>query len=181
MTSSAYPISTFSWQAAIFLFVMSAFPGGLVFLAMRGAGESQALGWAAVLTVLVLPVFGFLAVQLFLVKAEITASKLLVGGGLYKIEVPLAAMQLDKARVSSSRSDAPKLYLRTNGIGMPGLNLGWFSISRRKIFAAVSKPAHSIYIPTTLDYDLIVAPLDQQAFLADLREAQGRFARAPSR
>ena len=169
MPTSTYAVSGFTWSAAIFIAAMAAAPGLLTYVAMRVASGPHAWAWAGMVTLLVLPIFVFLAVQLFLVKATICPDAMQVGGGLYRIRLPLAALRLDQARHCPHISE---LGMRTNGIGMPGLRLGWFQHRGRKVFVAVTMPEHAIHLPTSLDYDVIVAPQDPDGFLKAVAQAQ---------
>lgn len=172
MSSSVYTIASPSWKAIVFIAAMAALPGVLTYVSTRMVGGSQAGLLAVAVTALASPVFIFLFAQLFLVKVVVSPTQLQAGGGLYKIQVPLSALRLQEAKSSTSKADAPRLGLRSNGIGMPGLQLGWFMVNGKKTFVAVSDMRGSVYIPTALDYDLIVAPQDREGFLHEVAAKQ---------
>lgn len=94
---------------------------------------------------------------------------LVVGGGFYKVKVPITDMLLED--VKELPSDSPfRLRWRTNGLGWPGLSLGWFTTNQgKRVFAAISSRDHRVYIPLRGKYDLVVTPESTNVFLSTLR------------
>lgn len=170
MQSLVFTVTVLSWKTLLFILVLALLPGAFTYAAMRVAGGS-ALAMAGVVTVLALPVFVFLVVQSYLVKVVVEPDRIRVGGGLYAVDVPLGALKLDQLVIGSSSAELPALGRRTNGIGMPGLSLGWFVMSRRKVFAAVSNPEDAVLIPTDLGYDIVISPDDKDGFINALEQA----------
>lgn len=169
--AGVYPIDAVSSRALLFILVMAALPVGLVWGAMKLASAQKAGAFSLVVLIIILPVFVGLFLQLFFVKAHVRAGTLAVGGGLYAIDIPLNSIHAGDIRVHSEAS-RPILGLRTNGIGMPGLSLGWFRApGGRKVFAAVATDAPIVVIPTTRDFDIWVSPRDHLQFVEHLRAA----------
>lgn len=108
--------------------------------------------------------------QLSVVRIEVIADTLRVGGGLYRVSVPLSEVRRDAVTLHGPAHSSNILGLRTNGIGMPGLALGWFRAKSGgdKIFAAVADGGRVLVIPTTAGYSILVSPDEPDALLEEL-------------
>ncbi|WP_411834665.1 PH domain-containing protein [Pseudoxanthomonas mexicana] len=111
--------------------------------------------------------------QLSVVRIEVNADTLRVGGGFYRVSVPLSEVRRDAVMRRDPADPSQMLGLRTNGIGMPGLALGWFRAKSggEKIFAAVTEGERVLVIPTTAGYSILVSPDDPDALLEALATA----------
>jgi len=106
--------------------------------------------------------------QLASVRLKLDESSLTVGGGFYRMSVPLHQIEVG-AQIERAPSDA--LGMRTNGIGMPGLRLGWFDLQGGgKAFVAITDPEKVIRIPTENGYTVLVSPDDPDAVIQQLRQ-----------
>jgi len=97
--------------------------------------------------------------QLSSVKIRLDAQTLVVGEGLYQVSLPME--QIDRSAVRQWTREEDDGYapgLRTNGIGMPGMALGWFTSKRSKIFAAITQQDNVVIIPTTAGYTILASP-----------------------
>lgn len=129
--------------------------------------ETYFMAWF-VLGVTVL-VAAALFVQLLVVRIVVSDDRLVIGGGLYSLTVSRQSLRTAKIRSQGSTA-ATDLGYRINGVGMPGLALGWFQPKRgKKVFALVTSSSPVIYIPTALPYDLALSPVDGDRFLAAVR------------
>ncbi|KRG71582.1 PH domain-containing protein [Pseudoxanthomonas dokdonensis] len=172
--NKVFSIHAFNWQSSLFLLLMAALPVGITWGAMRLAHASKAGPLALVILLLILPLFIGLLAQLFFVRASIKGSVLRLGGGLYSIDAPLDALKIDQIRIHHG-ADRPRLGLRSNGIGMPGLALGWFRASGgRRIFAVTTSHAPIVVIPTHLDYDIWASPQQAELFVDRLQVAASK-------
>lgn len=171
MPSEVFPVSALSVRALIFIVGMGALPGVVTYVALRSVGAASPGVMALGVSAISLPIFALLLMQLFLVKVVLTPHSLHVGGGLYKIEVPIEALEVERMRVSDGHKGLARVDSRVNGIGMPGLSLGWFVGAGRKYFIAAGQGRNRIFIPTLLDYDIIIAPDDPERFVEALNTA----------
>lgn len=108
-------------------------------------------------------------------RFEITGDRLVIHGGMYGRTIPLAELDLDRARVADL-TEVPELTLksRRNGLGLPGLKCGWFRLKNsEKALVFLTDPTRTAYVPTTGDYVLLFSLGDPMAFLEALK------ARAP--
>jgi len=140
-------------------------------------GSSAPLWFCGVLGLLTLALGAFLG-TLFLagprmVTFEVSEQDVRVSGGLYGRSIPRAALDVASARLVDRGAEpglAPRS--RTNGIGLPNYQSGWFRLadgSRALLF--VTDWAKAVALPTAEGYTLLVSPADPQAFLAAIRQA----------
>ena len=73
--------------------------------------------------------------------------------------VPMASLDLDGARPVDLTSEQDlRLKWRTNGIGLPRYNVGWFSLRNgAKALAAVTDPHKVLYVPTREGFSILVS------------------------
>ena len=71
----------------------------------------------------------------------------------------------------SNKSQAPSV--RTNGISIFGLNWGWFrSAQGRKQLLFVTDASKAVYIPTSLDFDVIVSAKEPEQLIRAIQESK---------
>lgn len=93
----------------------------------------------------------------------------------YGRSIDLASLRLDGARVVNldSRSDL-RPRVRTNGIGLPGLGIGWVRLkSGEKALVALTARDRVVYVPTDMGYSLLFSLERPDAFLEWLRRPGG--------
>jgi hypothetical protein len=70
--------------------------------------------------------------------------------------------------------------LRTNGIGLPGYQSGWFNTQGSgKALVFLADRSHALLIPTTLGYNLILSVENPWMLLNDLKKPYGDFEPQP--
>ena len=102
---------------------------------------------------------------------ESACDALVLRAPLYGRSIPLSAIDRSAARIVNFTNE-PSLRprVRTNGIGMPGCAIGWFKLrNKRKALLAVTNRQALVYLPTTLDYDVLLSLRQPQEFLDRLR------------
>lgn len=140
----------------------------LAYILRDGAGGKPVM----IAAILVAAFFGFLAVQLVVVRARIDADSLSVGGGLYTLRIALEDVYPERA-VFAEDEHIPFLVFRANGISLPGLSLGWFvSSDRTKVFGALTDRRKAILLPTSRGFDILLSPRDPMAFVSELSRAK---------
>ncbi|MBG9791042.1 hypothetical protein ABD76_00195 [Paenibacillus dendritiformis] len=100
-------------------------------------------------------------------RVEFNEQVLLVGGGWYRVEVPYEAITAEGIVVGPAPQTS--LSIRTNGIGWPGFGLGWFRNAAGQRVFALMRSGESVYVPTRLDFDIVVADGDAEAFVREVR------------
>lgn len=134
-------------------------------------GQGRANTWVVGSVLLLAALLGGLGIwQLASVRVHVTPDSLTVGGGVYRLSVPLDRLEPSRAGLRNPADPMHALGLRTNGIGMPGLALGWFNArgGGGRVFAAITNPDDVVVIPTDAGYTVMVSPQDPRAFLAAL-------------
>lgn len=108
-------------------------------------------------------------------QAEIALrnGRLVVKGGLYGREIPLADVETGAAARLDLGVENPKsLKWRTNGVGLPGLSAGWYRLSDgEKALVFVTDRTRAVYVPTRQGFAVVVSPDDPARFLDALRRA----------
>lgn len=169
---ASYRLGTPNWRAAVFAACVLLVPTLITWGAFRFAAGSRVVGVVVVVGVLVLPWVLLLLAQMFLVSARLLGGQLHVGGGLYKERIPLCEIDADGIAIVDAGHGKVALTYRKNGVGMPGLSLGWFaSRSGRDAFVALSRRDRVVLVPTTRGHDVVVSPQDPEGFVRDLRQA----------
>jgi len=165
-----FAIHALNYKTLAAVLLIGVVPLLLVGAAVYFLGQDRMSQLAALGATSLAVIIGLLGVwQLSAIRLTADATTLTVGGGAYSVSVPMAQIDHAGARRRLPGSDDTALGLRTNGIGMPGLSLGWFRTGKGKAFAAVTDPAKVVILPTTAGYTLLVSPEDPDAFLAALR------------
>ena len=87
----------------------------------------------------------------------------------YGFSLPIDEIEIAQIRQLNWRQGADlefKPDLRVNGMGMPGFQLGWFSLlGQPKAFVAITENDSVVAIPTTKGYPILLS-LEQPAALA---------------
>ncbi|WP_338591297.1 hypothetical protein VXM60_01955 [Shewanella khirikhana] len=134
----------------------------------------------SVTTGLILAVVGLLGwifVGALSPEVRLEQDKLVLDLPAYSRDIPLSSLQLAEARVvSKDDGDAPQLGFRTNGVGMPGYNLGWFRLKggEAKVLASVTGDDPLLIIPVEDGYSLLLSTPQGDAILEALKAKQAR-------
>lgn len=166
-----FSIGAFGWRPLAFLlgFVV-VLPVALTLVALW-ASHSRHYFFAGFVLAITVPLALALTAQLGAARLRIDGDRLIVGGGLYQETLRLSAIDVGAARRVPASEVGRVLGVRTNGVGLPGLSLGWFRVgTAKKVFAAAGN-GDALYLPTTESFDLVVSPTDSAAFLSALRES----------
>jgi hypothetical protein len=115
----------------------------------------------------------------FLVSTE----GLKIEGSIYGREFDMPVLRVSEARRLSAL-DTPAYWpaWRTNGIGLPGYQAGWFQLNNQtKALLFVTDWSRSVIVPTEEGFTLLLSPDDPEMFLDALRAAAlaPRRARSP--
>lgn len=103
-------------------------------------------------------------------KFEVNDSALVITGE-YAQNLPLENLDLAKAQVVNlaERSDLSP-SLRTNGVGLPGYQAGWFNLQNgQKALLYLTSRDHVVYLPTNEGYSLLLSAADSGGLLDSLR------------
>lgn len=111
--------------------------------------------------------FGWLTTSATRPKVEVTESALVLKAPLYGRSIPIESLHLERARVVALDSTTDlRPRVRTNGVGLPGLGLGWFRLANGdKALAALTDRRRVVYVPTDRGYSLLLSLERPEAFL----------------
>ena len=144
--------------------ITPASPGATLFL----------LGLTALMAAMAMG-FGWLATSATRPSIKVDETALTLKAPFYGRSIDLPRIRFEEARVVNvdSSSDV-RPTLRTNGIGLPGLGIGWFKLANgEKALVALSSRDRVVYVPTDEGYSLLFSLERPEAFL----EHAGRMKR----
>ncbi len=106
---------------------------------------------------------------------EVSDKGLVLKLPLYGRLVSFDKLRLDGAKVVNlGKSANLKPGIRTNGIGLPGYQVGWFRThDGQKALVAITDRDRVLYLPTSEGYILLLSVDDGAGLLARLRVGQG--------
>ena len=117
--------------------------------------------------------FGYFLYSSYNTTVSLTPDDVEIRGALYSRTIPLNQIDVEEARVIDLALDkdfAPKL--RTNGIGIPGYQAGWFKLKNgRKALLHVTNKSNILLLPTSGDYDVLLSVGNANTFLEQLRDS----------
>lgn len=117
-------------------------------------------------------IFFAVLIQMHISKVSVSSDHLMAGGGLYKVRIPLAQVDVGGASILATTERA-RLGWRLNAIGIPGYCQGWFSGPRnKKVFAVLTSRRNLVYVPTSAGFDLMLTPDDPESFIRALERAK---------
>ena len=140
--------------------------------------SSSAMGWmwgvmagVALLTLGTLALLGWSFYAARHASFDLTSEGLKIRADIYGRSVPASSLVKEGARrldFSASSEFLPRW--RTNGIGLPGYQAGWFKLrNSEKALLFLSDRSKAVYVPTREGYALILSPDDPDRFLAELK------------
>lgn len=135
--------------------------------------SSKALWAVAAILVLLLgmlALFGFFTLSSQATRFELSHDGLRIGRTMYGRTIPWASLDVAQARVVNLH-EQPELHptLRTNGIGLPGYQAGWFDLRKGRGLLFVTDPSRVVAIPSREDYTVLLSVADPVAFLESVR------------
>ena len=106
---------------------------------------------------------------------EVSAEGLRLRVPMYGRTIPWTSLELGAARVVDLTAERDHgLKWRTNGIGLPRYNVGWFKLRNGdRALAAVTDPQRVLMVPTREGFTLLVSVDDPQRLVESLRRHAG--------
>ena len=134
--------------------------------------SGKALWVIAVIVVPLAALFGYIAYASRHARFEVSETGLRIHGGLYGRTVPAASLVCNGAKAVDLKADPSlKPALRTNGIGLPGYQAGWFQLKNgEKALVFLTSRSSVAYIPTRDGYALLLSVRNVPAFLSSVRK-----------
>ncbi len=137
---------------------------------------AKTLWSVGILAVLMLALFlltVYIAYSCRYVHFQLSETELRIQGDIYGRTIPITSLVVDQAvQVELNRKSPYKPRWRTNGIGLPGYNSGWFKLKNgEKGLLFVTDPRRVVYVPTTDGYSLLMSVETPERFLESLKRA----------
>ncbi len=126
------------------------------------------------LVVFLLPL-GFFAYSSRATRFEVSPAGLAVQGTLYGRTLPWSSLLPEQARiVNLDQSFDLQPTLRTNGVGLPGYQAGWFRLRQGGTgLLFVTDRSQVVALPTREGFTLLLSVSQPQAFVDALQRAAG--------
>ena len=100
---------------------------------------------------------------------EFDGHELMVKTAFYTAKISRDSILPEMAIVNAAHFPGGGIATRTNGIGLPGYQVGWFSLKNgRTVFLAYTG-GNALFIPTNTSFDLLLDANDANALLEKLK------------
>jgi hypothetical protein len=138
--------------------------------------STSTLSWLLLPLGLMLPVavaalMCYLAYSSRSVKFVVADEGLRIRGDMFGRLIPKSLLRVADAQiVDLKKESAHRPTLRTFGAGLPGYSSGWFRLKdHSKGLLFLTDPSHTVYLPTTDGYTLLISPSDPEGFLSAIK------------
>lgn len=102
---------------------------------------------------------------------EINDQNILIKSVFYNTNIALTDIEIDKVKKINLNESDIKIDSRLNGIGLPGLLVGWFSSSQGRLKLYVSDKNEVLYLPTRLNYTIMFSTNKADALIYEIKNA----------
>lgn len=130
---------------------------------------------SAAITLLTVGLFGYIGMTMNHMFIETSPDSIRIRIPMYSKTIKRSDIFADQVKVVDMNAPgSPRLGMRTNGIGLPGFQGGWFRLAGGgKVLAAVTDRTNVVVIPTKLGYDVMASVKNPEALIASLRQNHG--------
>ncbi len=104
---------------------------------------------------------------------EVKDGQLTIKSLFYNTRLNVTEIDLANAKVVSLKRDGIKIKWRTNGMGLPGLMVGWFRGEGGKYKMYVTNRDQVLFLPTQKGYTILFSTSQGPEIIKELRKAQG--------
>lgn len=166
---------SYAWFGAVFLILLVPFYL-LLMLCCRGLDCSAAGFWLSLFGLIsvisIAVVFMFFAYSAYNSKVVLNEKGLTVKTFIYGRTLPRGSVlrsNISKLDLKTQRVFRP--VIRTNGIGMPGYQAGWFRLAgREKALLVVTDRSNVVYLPAVEGYSLLLSVAEPEKFIESINE-----------
>lgn len=103
---------------------------------------------------------------------EVTSTELVVKSAFYTAKISTSSIGPNLAIVNAENFPGGGIAMRSNGIGLPNYQVGWFSLKNgRSVFLAYTG-GNALYIPTNTKFDLVLDVIDANTLLNKLKASK---------
>jgi Bacterial PH domain len=121
--------------------------------------------------VLLIGLFGYIVFSAHAAKFEVGESGLRIYNTIYGKFIPKENLDLNGILVVDLKTQTSlQPQLRTNGVGLPGYEAGWFNLKdKERALLFVTDRENVVYIPTNLGYSILLSTKDTNQMLDSLQ------------
>ena len=98
----------------------------------------------------------------------VTKDTLTIQSLFYNTRIQLSDVNIDSMRMVDF--DGLQINRRTNGMGMPGLSVGWFAGNGKKYKLYVTDRKNVLCIPTTKGYDILFSTTQGDTIMHEIKK-----------
>ena len=126
----------------------------------------------SLILIAVIGLFVFIGYSSRHVSFEVNDQGLRISKAVYGRFIPIEEIIREEVKVINLGVDSEyKPKTRTNGIGLPGYNEGWFRLqNKEKALLFVTDRSSVVYIPTTKEYSVLLSVREAEEFAGYLRQ-----------
>jgi hypothetical protein len=139
---------------------------------------SPAASWTTTLSIplflALAGLFGYFTFSVKHAKFVLNDVGLHIKNDIYGRIIPKEQLKVSLARIVDLTVDEEyKPKMRTNGLGLPGYQSGWFRLKNgEKALMFLTDRKQAIYIPTINNYSLLISPENPEGFLEDVKRIE---------
>lgn len=167
-----FPISPIAantlWWLVLIIAVLLAVSG---FILTKRAQQPVIATSVLIVMLAITVLFGWFLLGAFHAKVKLDQYVLMLDAPLYGRSIPAASLITQQARAIDLRNEQtlwPRV--RTNGLGLPGYLLGWFTLrDGDKALLAVTDTSSVVYLPTSEGYVILFSTPDTERFIRKLQ------------
>jgi hypothetical protein len=115
--------------------------------------------------------FGYIIYSAHAATFDVNDSGLRIHNTIYGKFIPKENMDLNDIRVVNLKTQTDlQPQWRTNGVGLPGYNAGWFNLKdKERALLFVTDRENVVYIPTNLGYSILLSTKEPDKMLNSLK------------
>lgn len=102
-------------------------------------------------------------------KIEITDNQFLIKGLVYRTILNLDEIDISQIKMINMDEEKIKMGMRTNGIHLPSLKVGWFRMNGEKYKLYVTDKKSVLYLPTKKGYTVLISTESGDEIIKELR------------
>ena len=125
----------------------------------------------ALVMIALLSLSGYIAYSSRNAEFALSPEGLEITGDIYGRAIPAASLVVEQVRAMDLTGESSyALKRRTNGIGLPGLWIGWFRGGGGRYKLYLTDRTSVLYIPTTEGYDILFSTRQGERIMEEIRE-----------
>ncbi len=134
--------------------------------------STGALSVVGIIMIPLILIMGLVAYSARNTRFEVNDEGLRIKGAIYGRFIPKESIIIEDSRIVNLNVERElKPIWRTNGIGLPGYNEGWFKLANgERALLFVTDRFNIVYVPTTEGYSVLLSTVYPEEFLESLTE-----------